>query len=90
MALVPIAISPPLPTVTGPVQCMSGIEDQLGLVLEPLGLGQFEAVADADVATEDIQLADHAAGVDHAGIEQPHGGLAVAGERGAGVKPAAL
>jgi hypothetical protein len=42
------------------------------------------------VATEDIQLADHAAGVDHAGIEQPHGGLAVAGKRGAGVESATL
>jgi len=26
------------------------IEDQFGLVLEPLGLGQFEAVADAVAA----------------------------------------
>ena len=42
------------------------------------------------VALEDFELADHAAGVDHAGIEQPDGGFAVAGERGAGVEARAL
>ena len=49
MASVPIAISPPLPTVTRPV-VHEGIEDQLSLVLEPLGLGQFEAGADVVAA----------------------------------------
>jgi hypothetical protein len=43
-----------------------------------------------DVAPKGFQLADHATGLDHAGVVEPDGGLAVAGDRGAGVEARAL